>query len=261
VGDRWVWYSSGGIARLWTSGDKLFVTPDGHLGVGAVVPQQSLSVDRGLNVDQANVNNGAWTPGLSFGSGSGEVIASKRTAGGNQYGLDFYTAFTNRMVITNAGNVGIGTTTPSVLLDVGGWLHADNLSVTGFKFFVIDHPLDAEHRHLVHASLEGPEAAVFYRGEGELKDGRAIVHLPAYFQALTRGRACTVLLTAKATGEGPASPVAASEVRSGRFAVRAIGDDNPSQAFYWEVKAARADVEGFEAEPEKPWRRQKRGGR
>jgi hypothetical protein len=55
---------------------------------------------------------------LSFGSGSGEAISSKRTAGGNLYGLDFYTSFQPRMSISNSGNVGIGTTTPSYGLEL-----------------------------------------------------------------------------------------------------------------------------------------------
>ncbi len=53
-------------------------------------------------------------PGLVFGgTGSGEGISSKRTAGGNQFGLDFYTGFNARLSIDSAGRVGIGTTAPS----------------------------------------------------------------------------------------------------------------------------------------------------
>ena len=31
AGERWVWYSSGGTARLWSGGDKLAIAPDGNL--------------------------------------------------------------------------------------------------------------------------------------------------------------------------------------------------------------------------------------
>jgi hypothetical protein len=67
-----------------------------------------------LNIYGGNNGSISSLGALRFGysNGSGEGIASKRTAGGNQYGLDFYTNFTNRMSITNAGNVGIGTTAP-----------------------------------------------------------------------------------------------------------------------------------------------------
>ncbi len=74
----------------------------------------------GVNVDQADANNGDIGYALRFGVGSGEGIGSKRTAGGNQFGLDFYTLFTPRMSITQLGNVGIGTGSPSATLHVVG---------------------------------------------------------------------------------------------------------------------------------------------
>jgi hypothetical protein len=92
----------------------------GNLGVGTSGPQQNLSVQGGINLDQANANSGTIpTSGanscLTFGSGSGEGVCSQRTTtGGNQFGLDFYTGFIKRMSIANNGNVtifGTGTTT------------------------------------------------------------------------------------------------------------------------------------------------------
>jgi hypothetical protein len=54
-------------------------------------------------------------------SHSGEGIASARTSGSpNRFGLDFYTCYTKRISITQAGNVGIGTSTPSSALQVNG---------------------------------------------------------------------------------------------------------------------------------------------
>jgi hypothetical protein len=72
-----------------------------------------------MNIDQANANDGQINPGLSFGDSSGEGIASKRSVGGNQYGLDFYTDFAVRMSITNGGKIGIGTM-PDSQLHLGG---------------------------------------------------------------------------------------------------------------------------------------------
>jgi len=71
-----------------------------------------------VNVDPQNLNNGFLnngstnSSGLTFGLTSGEGIASKRTAGGNQYGLDFYTDFATRMSISQGGFVGIGRQAP-----------------------------------------------------------------------------------------------------------------------------------------------------
>jgi hypothetical protein len=100
---------------------RMSITSDGKVGIGTSSPQQSLSVQAGMSVDQANANAGAVSAnGLTFGSNSGEGIASKRTAGGNQYGLDFYTVYASRMSITNTGNVGIGRTPSANRLEVEG---------------------------------------------------------------------------------------------------------------------------------------------
>jgi hypothetical protein len=109
IGQRWVWYASSGIARLWSGTDKLCITAAGNVGVGTSAPQQMLSVQGGLNIDQAEANNGVLQPGIRFGSGSGEGIASKRTPSGNQWGLDFYTGSCVRLSISNTGLVDIGT--------------------------------------------------------------------------------------------------------------------------------------------------------
>jgi hypothetical protein len=75
----------------------------------------------GVHLDYLNQNTGTIDYGLRFGAGgSGEGIASQRAAGGNQYGLDFYTSAANRMSIANNGFVGINTTSPSERLEVNG---------------------------------------------------------------------------------------------------------------------------------------------
>lgn len=99
----------------------------GKVGIGTSAPTQNLSVNGGLNIDQANQNNGkTLDPGLSFGgpgggTSSGEGIASNQTGSGtNAGGLDFYTAGTPQLSITYAGNVGIGTQAPLASLDARG---------------------------------------------------------------------------------------------------------------------------------------------
>lgn len=78
----------------------------------------SINPNGTVAIDQSNLNNGTVNSGIIFGNQSGEGIGSKRTGGGNQYGLDFYTGFTNKMSITNAGNVGIGVSTPGAKLTI-----------------------------------------------------------------------------------------------------------------------------------------------
>jgi hypothetical protein len=234
---------------------RMSITQQGRVGIGTSGPQQNLSVQGGLNIDQANANNGTLPtntpcPELTFGESSGEGIGSQRTANAspsvNRYGLDFYTDFAQRMSITQGGNVGIGTSAPGYLLDVNG-----SIASSGAKLFVIDHPLDPRGKRLAHATLEGPELAVFYRGHSHLSEGKATIVLPAYFEALTRKENRTVLLTPIFAPHGRVSQLAASEVQDGQFDVRKASNGNPSQAFYWEVKAVRADVELLTVEPAK----------
>ncbi len=112
-----------------------FLLAQKKVGVGTIVPEQRLSVDSTLVIDQGNFDDGS-KPALRFGSGSGEAVGSRRATGGsNPFGLDFWTGFNKRMVLTNAGNFGIGTDTPSVALAVNGDVlvdyHSTNNGVSG----------------------------------------------------------------------------------------------------------------------------------
>ena len=120
------WYAAGSFAGANPDGPVLFGCGGGALGSMCGSPKLALAWNNLGNViiDPGSQNSGALTPGLTFGASSGEGIGSKRTAGGNQFGLDFYTFGTNRLSIANSGNVGIGTSSPVRRLQV---LDADGL--------------------------------------------------------------------------------------------------------------------------------------
>src|SRR5437588_3085534 len=82
-----------------SSAERFRVTSAGNVGIGTPAPQQNLSVNAALNVDQAGLNNGSFNPGITFGSFSGEGISSQRTGGvaGVLTGLNFFTTSINRM--------------------------------------------------------------------------------------------------------------------------------------------------------------------
>ena len=102
-----------------------------HGGGFPILKQMQIDFYGGVAIDQQNANSGRLNDsttngvGLTFGTGSGEGIASQRTAGLNQYGLDFYTGFNHRMSILQNGNVGIGTTNPASKLEVNGGVRID----------------------------------------------------------------------------------------------------------------------------------------
>jgi hypothetical protein len=98
--------TSGTLAdvRLSANIPRLNVPANFTATVSAPVVQAS-----NLIADASSLNNAALTPGLILGgAGSGEGLASKRTTGGNQYGLDLFTAFTSRLAIANNGAIHIG---------------------------------------------------------------------------------------------------------------------------------------------------------
>ncbi|MCE9594553.1 MAG: tail fiber domain-containing protein [Planctomycetes bacterium] len=100
------------------SGDAWFL---GNVGIGTSSPVNTLDVAGGVNIDSADSNTGGITGSLRFGGGgSGEGILSKRDAGGNQYGLDFFTGTSVRMTVTQVGDVGIGRFPSSNRLEVEG---------------------------------------------------------------------------------------------------------------------------------------------
>jgi hypothetical protein len=107
---------------------RLTVAANGNVGIGTVNPEQLFSVAGDMVIDQNNGNTGTVGSTLHFGSSSGELIGSRRTAGTNQYGLDFYTGGINRMTITYAGTLAIGTITPeaSALVD----MNSNNKGIT-----------------------------------------------------------------------------------------------------------------------------------
>jgi hypothetical protein len=90
------------------------ITATGTVTGGTVASNGAVTAVGDVHTDSNGKNAGSYTPGIRFGAGStGEAISSKRTAGGNQSGLDFYTAAIPRMSITKDGLINIGMQIPN----------------------------------------------------------------------------------------------------------------------------------------------------
>ena len=93
-----------------TNGDVLLATSSGRVGIGTSSPQKELHVIGSANVTgTVYAHNFSGNSNISFLNASGEEVVR----------------------ITDSGNVGIGTTSPSSNLDVAG-----NFEVDGSDFFV-----------------------------------------------------------------------------------------------------------------------------
>jgi hypothetical protein len=114
--------------------------PNGDFYIEQCGPGVRAIIDtNGSLYDDANASNkGALRPGLVFGgTGSGEGISSNRfSCNPNQHGLDFYTdsppsnPIGPRVSISNSGNVGVGTRTPTLNLQIAGSFGAKLATVT-----------------------------------------------------------------------------------------------------------------------------------
>lgn len=92
----------------------------------------NIALAGGMNIDQNGENAGTVAANaLTFGQNSGEGVASQRTSGTDQYSLDFYTEYANRMTIMQNGWVGINTGNPAAQLDVEGGTRVSGLFRSG----------------------------------------------------------------------------------------------------------------------------------
>ncbi len=234
------------------TGNDMYSLVSGNVGIGTTNPGAALAK---LRVESSNspvmalngLSSSSWVTFDFERMGVHRAdwgLSPEGTFGGNAFVLASYKdSWTDPLVIENGaptgalyirenGSVGIGTTSPSssYRLDVNGALRATS------KSFHIPHPLYPETKSLVHGSLEGPEFGVYYRGTARLQNGKAVIALPPYFEALTREDERTVQLTP--IGTDPYC-LSYTPIKDGKFKVYG---SVPEGEFSWEVKAVRADI-------------------
>ncbi|HMS56284.1 MAG TPA: hypothetical protein PKA27_12870 [Fimbriimonadaceae bacterium] len=101
---------------------------------------------------------------------------------------------------------------------------------------------------IVYASVEGPEAAAYVRGTGNLVGGRAVITLPDHFQTSCLEDGMTVQLTPMS-----ASSNGLAVIRKGldSFEVAELQNGTGNYEFDWEVKAVRKGFKNYA--PVRPW--------
>ena len=115
----------------------------------------------------------------------------------------------------------------------------------GVKAFTIDHPLDPKNKVLRHYCMEGPQVWDIYAGNAQLKNGEAVVELPAYYSALNLEGSEIYSLTPV----GDLAVVCVKEkVVGNRFVIKGDKDVEVS----WTIKAQRNDPAAIEDLKQRP---------
>ena len=154
--------------------ERMRIDKDGKVGIGTTNPSYLFHAEGPANSIVARIGSPGFA-GFQFkmlSSTTSGTYLHEMSSGGSE-GFHFKPSGVSTMVMTKDGNVGIGTTAPSTLLEVNG---AVSKSSGSFK---IDHPLPSmkDTHHLVHSFTESPRADLIYRDKVALVDGSAIINI------------------------------------------------------------------------------------
>ena len=225
-------FLNGVDTSAFSEGDVVYVGADG--GYTNVKPTGSSNLIQNLGiVINVDASNGS---GFIYGSGRSNDIPNlpvgKVWVGSDEYSV---TSSVVHLDETN-GRLGIGTTTPQDTLHVEGNITGSgNIDINGtltaaVKSFDIPHPTQ-EGKRLVYGVLEGPEHAVYVRGESKADT----IILPEEWVGLVDETTITVQLT----------PIGSPDIyyyQGYEDNTVKVGGPQEKNYFYY-IQATRKDVE------------------
>ena len=128
-------YANKGILFRTQSGEKMRIDADGYVGIGTTTPYGPLDIlnginGRGITVRGANDNNVIRLENNATGGRTYWLASTGGTSGTGQgkFAIVDEATLAERIVVTENGNVGIGTVSPAEKLDIAG-----TVQMTGFK--------------------------------------------------------------------------------------------------------------------------------
>lgn len=217
-------------------GTSQLVTKNGRVGVNVANPAVSLEVANNIRLS---------------GSGARKVEASIFETRNNGQ-LFTYGANSNPLMgmgISEWNGGYLSVHDQSGGLQAGIYINSVNQGYVfgDIKAFKVVNPRDPR-TDIWYAAVEGPEAAMYTRGKGTLRDGAAVISLPEHFRDMLAEGTLTVQLTPlSADSEG----LAIVDPNPDGILVRELRKGRGNYEFYWEVKGVRKGRENFEVV--RPW--------
>jgi hypothetical protein len=136
------WQPSGGTGGYWTLDDVnnyLYTNNNWNVGIGTTTPQSKLQVTDMITVGEESTIDGeiqledsggkTYDAGIRTDSSANLILRSHAT--GAEIQFETGNPESTRMVISEGGDVGIGTTSPGYKLDVAGQVNATDVCIGG----------------------------------------------------------------------------------------------------------------------------------
>ena len=228
----WIFNEAGADVNLRVEGDTeqnlLFVDAgNDHVGIGVATPHARLTVKDGQDISMDS-------------SASGQFAIT-----GNGYSAAIALDASNMNIYNNAGSIGIvfGTNeTARMSFSSGGTVNVVGELTAGTKTFRIDHPLPSmtDTHTLSHASIEGPQADLMYRGSIDLEEGAAIIDLDEAAR-MTSGTWAVLCRNPQAWVQNETGWTQVRGSVSGSTLTLSAQDDDCADTVSWLVVAERND--------------------
>jgi len=117
---------------------------------------------------------------------------------------------------------------------------AGDLTVTGLKPFIQDHPTDST-KQIRFIALEGDESGTYTRGSSQLRNGQAVIDLPEHFSLVTAENGITVQITPTSDTNG----LYVASKNNKQVVVKEVKNGQGNSAFDYLVQGIRKGYENL----------------
>lgn len=238
--------------------NRMVITPGGNVGIGTSSPQAMLHVDDDLRASEGRI---------------GLLDTTLRIMGGRQSVSDeehlIWKMGDYLTIVPNPGNPPGNVFNPELRMispvtgdELAGFYRSfetgNGVMFADDKNFRAPNPADAS-TDIWYCCPEGPEAAMYVRGTGQLTQGRATIDLPDHFRNLASEPGMTVQLTPRSL---ESKGLATSKVSLAGIEVGELQGGTGNYEFDWRVEAVRKGWEDYKVirpwlqsdeDPDKAW--------